>query len=173
MSERKQFVPSSIVGAWTKKYVNEIIEKYLSDSWLETDTPKKSEISFGYAMGQEVGTSTTRKLVAVKCLDGGLKIIDKGTNYASAIYMNTVVAHLEGRLLQGNFQKDSPISLEQTKMTILDIINGNPTALTGIEGINRMIAESSDPVYPLKDRPNFFGLDVNIMVTRFMTRIDT
>ena len=169
---RHEFKPSSIVGIWVKKYVNEIIEKYLSDNWTEdNDTPKKSEISFGYALGQEVGTATARKKVAIKCLDGGLKIIDKGTNYASAIYINTVVAHLEASLTTGNFQKDSPISLEQTKQTILDIINGDPTALQVSEGFNRMIAETSDPVYPLKDRPNFFGLDVNITVTRFMTRI--
>lgn len=168
---RHEFKPSSITGTWEKKYVNEIIEKYLSDSWTEDDTPKKSEISFGYALGQEVGTVATRKSVAIKCLDGGLKVIDKGTNYASAVYVNTVVAHLEGRLATGNFQKDSPVSLEQTKQTIIDIINGDPIALQSSEGFNRMIAESSDPVYPLKDRPNFFGLDVNITVTRFMTRI--
>lgn len=169
---RKKFVPSGFVGTWTEEYVNEIIEKYLMDTWTETDIPKKSEISFGYALGQEVGTSATRKIVALKCLDGGLKTFDKGTNYASAMYINTVVVHLEGRLTSGNFQKDSPVSLEQTKQTILDIINGDPLALRETKGIHRMIAESSDPVYPLKDRPNFFGLDVNITVTRFMTRVE-
>jgi hypothetical protein len=87
------------------------------------------------------------------------------------MYINKVAVHLESRLVSGNFQKDSPINLEYTKLTILDIINGNPLALKDSEGIHRMVATSSDPVYPLKDKINWFGLDVNIIVTRFMTRV--
>jgi len=165
-----KFIPSGFIGTWTEKYVHEVIEKYLSDSWTENDIPKKSEISFGYALGQNVGD--TRKSVALKCLDGGQEIYDKGTNYASCMYINKVVAHLEGRLSTGNFQKDSPVQLEQTKLKIMNIINGNPLALKDTEGFHRMVTTSSDPVYPLKDRPNFFGLDINITVTRFMTRIE-
>lgn len=166
-----KFVPSGITGTWIKKSIHEVIEKYLSDSWTENDLPKKSEISFGYVLGQNV--TDVRKSVALKCLDGGQEIIDKGTNYASAMYVNKVVAHLEGRLTTGNFQRDSPVSLEQMKLQIIDIINGNPLALAVTEGIHRMVATTSDPVYPLKDRVNWFGLDVNITVTRFMTRIFT
>jgi hypothetical protein len=167
----KKFVPSGFTGLWTEKYVHEVIEKYLSDSWTEDDIPKKSEISFGYALGQNV--TDVRKSVALKCLDGGQEVIDKGTNYASAIYVNKVVVHLEGRLASGNFQKDSPVSLEQTKLKIINIINGDPLALKEEEGYHRMVINSSDPVYPLKDKVNFFGLDVNITVTRFMTRTES
>ncbi len=166
----RKFVPSGFTGTWTEKYIHEVIEKYLYDSWTENNIPKRSEISFGYALGQNV--SDSRKSVALKCLDGGQEVIDKGTNYASAMYVNKVVVHLEGRLSTGNFQKDSPVSLEQTKLQIMNIINGDPMALINTEGIFRMVASSSDPVYPLKDRVNFFGLDVNITVTRFMTRVE-
>jgi hypothetical protein len=164
-----KFVPSGFTGEWVLKPMNEVIEKYLSDTWTENDTPKKSEISFGYALGQNVGD--TRKVVALKCLDGGQENYDKGTNYASCMYINKVVVHLEGRLITGNFQKDSPIQLEQMKLKIMDIINGDPMALKDIEGIHRMLASTSDPVYPLKDKVNWFGLDVNITTTRFMSRI--
>lgn len=166
-----RFVPSGFSGTWVEKYVHEVIEKYLSDSWTEDHIPKKSDISFGYALGQNV--SDTRKIVALKCLDGGFEIYDKGTNYASCMYINKVVVHLEGRLISGNFQKDSPIQLEQMKLNILNIINGDPLALKDAEGFHRMVAVSSDPVYPLKDKVNWFGLDLNITVTRFMTRIIT
>lgn len=164
-----KFIPSGFSGTWTIKPINEIIEKYLSDTWTEDDVPKKSEISFGYALGQNV--SDTRKSIALKCVDGGGEVLDKGTNYASAMYINKVIVHLESRLASGNFQKDSPISLEYTKLKILDIINGNPLALNDTEGIHRMVASSSDPVHPIKDRVNWFYLDVNIIVTRFMTRV--
>ena len=153
----KRFVPSGFTGTWTEKYVHEIIEQYLSTSWTETDIPKKSEISFGYALGQNV--SDTRKSIALKCIDGGQEIIDKGTNYASAIYINKVAVHLEGRLSTGNFQRDSPLTLEQTKLKILNIINGDPLALRDTEGFHRMVGSSSDPVYPLKDKVNWFGLE--------------
>lgn len=166
----KKFVPSGFSGSWTEKYVHEIIEKHLSDTWTENDIPKKSEISFGYALGQNVGD--IRKSVALKCIDGGFEILDKGTNYASAMYINKVIVHLESRLVSGNFQKDSPITLEQTKLTIINIINGDPLALRETEGIHRIIASTSDPVYPIKDRVNWFALDVNITVTRFMTRTE-
>lgn len=165
-----RFIPSGFTGEWVLKPINEIMEKHLYDSWTDDDIPKRSEISFGYALGQNVGD--VRKSVALKCLDGGGDILDKGTNYASAMYINKVVVHLEGRLISGNFQKDSPVQLEQCKLKILDIINGNPLALRETEGIHRMVSNSSDPVYPLKDRTNYFGLDVNITVTRFMTRTE-
>lgn len=166
----KRFVPSGFTGTWTEKYVHEIVEKYLSDAWTEDDIPKKSEISFGYALGQNV--NDTRKSIALKCIDGGQDVIDKGTNYASTIYINKVAVHLESRLVTGNFQRDSPINLEQAKLKILNIINGDPLALRETEGIHRMIASSSDPVYPIKDRVNWYALDVNITVTRFMTRVE-
>lgn len=165
-----KFIPSGFIGIWTEKYVHELVEKHLSDNWTEDDIPKKSEIKFGYLLEQNVGT---RVSLSLKCVDGGQEIFDKGTNFASCLYLSKVIVHLEGRLIMQNFSKDYPIGLEQMKLKVLNVINSDPTALKDTEGIHKMSAETSDPIYDIKDKQNWFALDVNITATRFMSRVTT
>ena len=167
----KKFVPSGRLEIYTEKLANEVVEKYLADSWTEDDTPKKSEIRFGYLLNQNVGDNRTS--LSLKCLDGGQDVIDKGTNFASAIYLNKVIVHMEGRKIMNNATQDYPIELEQMKLKIINVINTDPTYLKSSEGYHRMVASTSDPISKLKDKQNWFYVDVYITVTRFMSQIDT
>jgi hypothetical protein len=164
-----EFIPSGFVGEWEGKLVNKIIEKYLEDTWTEDDTPKKSEIKFGYILEQNI--SELKVTLALKCMDNGQKIIDKGTNYASCIYVNDVTVHIEGRKISDNYARDYPIGLEQVKLKVLNIINSDPLALKDTEGIHKLSIDVTDPVYPIKDKPNWFYLDIHVTVTRFMSKI--
>ena len=164
-----KFVPSGFTGDWIQKPLEGIIEKHLADNWTEEDVPKKSEIKFGYLLNQNVGD--VRTSLAIKCIDYGQEIYDKGTNYASCVFVNKVIVHIEGRRLMDNVSKISPINFEEMKLKITSIINGDPMALVSTEGIHRMIVENTDPIYPIKDKQNWFATDLNVTITRYMSRM--
>jgi hypothetical protein len=164
-----KFLPSGFAGEWTVKPIEKIIEKHISDNWTEDDVPKKSEIKFGYLLSQNVGD--VRTSTAIKCIDNGQVIFDKGTNYASCMFVNKVIVHIEGRRLMENAARASPLGFEDMKLKVTSIINSDPMALKDTEGIHRMIVDVTDPIYPIKDRQNWFATDLNVTVTRFMSRI--
>ena len=70
-----------------------------------------------------------------------------------------------------NVSKISPINFEEMKLKITSIINGDPMALVSTEGIHRMIVENTDPIYPIKDKQNWFATDLNVTITRYMSRM--
>jgi hypothetical protein len=163
------FVPSGFLGDWVLKPMEGIIEKYLADNWTENDVPKKSEIRFGYLLSQNVGD--VRTSLTLKCIDNGQEIYDKGTNYASCLFVNKVIVHIEGRRIMENVTKISPVGFEEMRLKVISIINSDPLGLKDSEGIHRLLVDISDPVYPIKDKQNWFAMDINVTTTRFMSRI--
>jgi hypothetical protein len=164
-----KYIPSGFQGDWVIKPIDRVIEKYLADNWTEDDMPKKSEIKFGYLLAQNVGDIRTS--LALKCIDYGSEVYDKGTNYASCIISNKIVVHIEGRRIMENVTRIMPLWFEEMKLKILTVISADPLALKDTEGIHRLSVDTTDPIIPIKDKQNWFSMDINLTVTRFMSRV--
>ena len=165
-------MPFKIVPVGLSDYptipVWEIIEKYISDNWLDSFIPAKNQIRFSYTVDQQVVVGAAN---ALKCYDGG-NTDDKQiltTNDNMSLDKRDVIIELQTRVTT-NIQNDVPLQIHQMANIIESIINGDRTALRP-QGIHIMFLKNNNAAYQDEKTLTIWKLKLIVETTRFLEKI--
>jgi hypothetical protein len=159
-----EFVPSGLTSDNTS-FIHEIIEDYLYNQWTDTDAVPRNTIRFSYKLDQNVVFNAKN---ALKCYDAGTNIESMVTNDSAMIHYTDVNITIETRAIN-NLINDIPVEIHGIKKKILNVINGNKTALRS-SGIHLMNIESNEMAIQDDKNPNVYTMTLNLRATQFMDK---